>query len=138
MQIRALTDIERQEWLRLWRTENVGPIVFRQLLSRFGSAAAALEALPAFGQRGTKRPFGLPTNASIEDELNRTHKIGARVIAVCEPDYPRTLAAIEDAPPLITVLGRLELLHKRSIGIVGARNASLNGRQMSEVLAADL
>ena len=41
-----------QEWLRLARTENVGPVTFDQLIRRFGSATAALEALPGLAQRG--------------------------------------------------------------------------------------
>jgi len=135
---RALTDIERRDWLRLSRTENVGPITFRQLLRRFGSAKAALEVLPDMAARGGKRSFTLPAVTQIDDEIARTIKLGARIIAQTEPDYPEALAAIEDAPPLITVRGQVALLHKRAIGIVGARNASLNGRKMAEILARDL
>lgn len=135
---RPLTETEKRDYLRLSRTENVGPITFRRLLRKFGSAQAALEALPAFAQRGGKKNFKLPTQSSIEDEIARTKKIGAHLIAWSEPDYPEALAAIEDAPPLITVRGQISLMHKRCIGIVGARNASLNGRKMAEGLARDL
>lgn len=135
---RTLSNTERRDWLRLSRTENVGPITFRQLLRRFGSAAEALEALPSMAQRGGKRSFNIPPVAMIEDEIARSQKFGAKVIAACEPDYPEVLSAIEDAPPCITVLGQVELLHKRIIGIVGARNASLNGRKMAESLARKL
>ena len=138
MQRRPLSDPERRDWLQLSRSENVGPITFRQLLRRFGSAKAALNALPDMAAQGGKRSFKIPTTASVDDEIARTTKLGARIIAECEPDYPEALAAIEDAPPLITILGRVELLHKRAIGIVGARNASLNGRKMAETLARDL
>jgi DNA processing protein len=61
-----------------------------------------------------------------------------KFIAGCEPDYPKPLAPIEDVPPLITVRGHVGLLHKRCIGIVGARNASINGRKMAENLAREL
>ncbi len=138
MQRRPLSDAERRDWLRLSRTENVGSITFRHLLARFGSAKAALEALPEMAQRGGKRSFRLPAANAIEDEIARSEKCGAKIIASCEPDYPEALAAIEDAPPLITVLGHVSLLHKRVIGIVGARNASLNGRKMAETLARNL
>lgn len=138
MQHRPLSDAERRDWLQLSRTENVGSITFRHLLSRFHSAKAALDALPEMAKRGGKRSFKTPAVSIIEDEIARSKKIGARVIAWCEPDYPEALAAIEDAPPLITVLGQVSLLHKRVIGIVGARNASLNGRKMAETLARDL
>lgn len=137
MQRRPLTDRERRDWLLLSRTENVGSITFRHLLSRFGSAKAALEAIPDMAKRGGKT-LKLPSITAIDDEMARTQKVGGKIIAWCEPDYPESLAAIEDAPPLISVLGQISLLHKRIIGIVGARNASLNGRKMAEVLAHDL
>jgi DNA processing protein len=138
MNRRTLTDTERAEWLRLYRTENVGPITFRQLVRRFGTARAALDALPAMAQRGGKKNFAIPASSDIENEVARARKIGARLIAWCEPDYPEALAAIEDAPPVITVRGHTGILHKRGIGIVGARNASINGRKMAEYLASEL
>ena len=138
MQRRPLNEAEKRDWLRLSRTENVGPITFRQLVRRFGSARAALDALPAIVQRGGKKTFKIPTLTEIEDEIDRTHKIGAKILEWCEPDYPEDLSVIEDAPPLITVRGHTSLLHKRCIGIVGARNASLNGRKMAETLAREL
>jgi DNA processing protein len=94
--------------------------------------------LPALAQRGGKKNFRIPTQSAIEDEIARSYKIGARILAWCEPDYPEALAAIEDAPPLITLRGHAGLLRKRCIGIVGARNASINGRKMAETLARDL
>ena len=135
---KPLIDSERADWLRLSRTENVGPITFRQLMRRFGSARAALDALPAMAQRGGKKNFKIPTLPEIEDEIARTKKLGAKIVAWCEPDYPEALSVIEDAPPLITVRGHTTLLHKRCIGIVGARNASINGRKMAETLAREL
>lgn len=138
MNRRPLNDTERRDWLRLSRTENVGPITFHQLLRRFDSARSALDALPDLAARGGKRSFKIPDTKLIDDEIARTGKLGGKIIALCEPDYPEALAAIEDAPPLVTVLGNVSLLHKRAIGIVGARNASLNGRKMAEVLACDL
>jgi DNA processing protein len=138
MHKKPLSPTERHDWLRLSRAENVGPSTFRQLLRRFGSARAALDALPDIAKRSSGRVIRLPTPASIDDEIARTEKIGARIIAWCEDDYPEALAAIEDAPPLITVRGNIKIAHKRGIGIVGARNASLNGRKLAEILARDL
>src|SRR5258708_1024550 len=79
---------------------------------------------------GGKRSLKLPAGGGIETEMAGLQKIGAHLIASCEPDYPEALAAIEDAPPVIAVRGQVSLLHKRTVGIVGARNASLNGRKM--------
>lgn len=136
--VRALSESERRDWLRLTRTENVGPITFRQLVRRYGSAKAALEVVPELAARGGKSAFKLPAQNLIDEELKRTARIGAKLIGWGEPDYPEALASIEDAPPLITVLGHIGLLPRRAIGIVGARNASLNGRKMAETLARDL
>ncbi len=135
---RPLNEAEKRDWLRLSRAENVGPITFRHLLRRFGSAQAALDALPLMAERGGKKSFKIPPQALIDDEISGIWKIGAKLIGWGEPDYPKSLAAIEDAPPLITVQGQISVLHKRCIGIVGARNASLNGRKMAEGLARDL
>lgn len=133
-----LNDSERRDWLRLARTENVGAITFRHLLARFGTAGAALEALPEMAQRGGKRAFKLPAANAIDEEIARTAKLGVKIIAQCEPDYPEALAALEDAPPVVMALGETGLLRKRAIGVVGARNASLNGRKLAETLARTL
>lgn len=135
---RALNDAERRDWLRLARTENVGPITFRQLLARYGSAAAALEALPALAARGGRNSFSAPTPAAVEREFAAHQRIDSHLLALCEPDYPEGLAAIEDAPPLISVRGNRAVLHKRCVAIVGARNASLNGRKLAETFGRDL
>ncbi len=134
-----LSQADLRDWLLLARAEQVGPITFRHLLRRFGSARKALEALPELARKGGRRaPFSLPSVARIEDEIAALQKIGGRFIASCESAYPSSLAAIEDAPPVIAVRGCAEILARRSVGIVGARNASLNGRKMAAILAADL
>jgi len=80
-QPRPLTLTEKTDWLRLCRTENVGPITFRQLMRRYGSARAALDALPQIAQRGGKKNFKIPAQADIDNEITRTQKIGAKIIA---------------------------------------------------------
>ena len=136
---RSLNTNEKRDWLRLSRTENVGPITFRQLLRKFNTVQDVLKVLPEFARRGgSKRPLVVPPVGKIEDEIAGLEKIGGRFIAWCEPEYPQALAAVEDAPPIIAVLGYPHILDKRCIGIVGSRNASLNGRKMAEQLASDL
>ncbi len=116
-----------------------GPITFYQLLQHFGSAAAALEALPEAARRGGRgRALKICPRAEAERELVALDKAGARLIAWGEPDYPPALAAVEDAPPLISAKGKSELLRKRAIAVVGARNASTNGRRFAREVAADL
>jgi DNA processing protein len=139
MTTRHLTDPERRDWLRLIRSENVGPITFFHLLRRFGSAAAALEALPELSRRGGRtRPLVGFSKAKAEEELATLEKVGARLVAHGEPDYPKALAAIEDAPPVLAVRGHAHLLTKHAVAIVGARNASANGIRFARQLAADL
>lgn len=136
---RPLADAERLDWLRLIRSENVGPITCRQLLARFGSAAAALDAIPDLARRGgRRRPIKVAPRAEAEREIAALDALGARLIALSEPDYPEALAALDDAPPLIAVLGNPNLLRRPAVAIVGARNASLNGRKLARAIAADL
>ena len=136
---RHLNPDERLDWLRLIRTENVGPLTFHQLLQRFGSAAAALEELPRAAERGgRRRPIAVGTRSAAERELAALAKVGGRLIAWGEPEYPAALAALEDAPPLISVKGDVTLLERRSVAIVGARNASANGRRFAREIAAEL
>ncbi|HTK85819.1 MAG TPA: DNA-processing protein DprA [Patescibacteria group bacterium] len=130
---------EKMAWLRLARTENVGPVTFHRLLERYGTASKALEALPELAARGGRRkPLAVPPLAAIEREYESLRKIGGDVITAAEDSYPMPLAATEDAPPVISVLGNASSLKKTGIGIVGARNASLNGRKFAESLARDL
>ncbi|MEI8394403.1 MAG: DNA-processing protein DprA [Rhodospirillaceae bacterium] len=139
VQKRSLSDSERLDWLRLIRAENVGPITFFRLLGQYGTATGALKALPELARRGGRTgPLRIPSKAEAERELSANARLGARLLAACEPEYPHSLAAIDDPPPLISVLGHVHLLDRRSIGIVGARNASLNGRRFTEQLARDL
>jgi DNA processing protein len=123
----------------LCRTETIGPISFYAMLRRFGSARAALEALPRLARRGERsKTVTAVTRGEAEAELAALHHAGARLVCWGEPLYPSALAAIEDAPPMLTVLGRAELLKRPMMAVVGARNASANGRRFSRDLAASL
>ena len=136
---RSLDRAERLQWLRLIRSENVGPITFRQLLARFGSAGAALDALPDLAKHGgRRRPIAICSKAVAETELARLEAVNAHMIARCEPEYPPALAVLEDAPPVLSCLGHAHLLQRDAIAVVGARNASANGRRLARQLAADL
>ncbi|OAN54688.1 DNA processing protein DprA [Paramagnetospirillum marisnigri] len=136
---RTLSASERLDWLRLIRSENVGPRTFNRLLERFGSAARALDALPDLARKGgLRRGITIGAKSEAERELAAAEAIGLCYLATIEPGYPRWLAAVEDAPPLLTVLGNPSLLAKPMVAMVGARNASLNGRNFARRLAADL
>lgn len=134
-----LGDGERTDWLRLIRSENVGPVTFFRLLERYGSAAEALRALPGLAARGGRtKPLKIASRAEAERELAACARIGGRMIAACEPGFPAPLAAIDDCPPLLTVLGHPHLLARPMVAVVGARNASLNGRRLAARVAGEL
>lgn len=130
---------EKIAWLRLIRTENVGPITFHNFMSYYGSARKTLEAIPELAARGgKKKPLHIPPLAAIEQEYETIKSHGGDIICACEPLYPLSLSALEDAPPVITVKGNKDLLGRSCVAIVGSRNASLNGRNFAEKLAHDL
>ena len=133
------SEAERLNWLRLTRSEGVGPVTFRQLIRRFGNATDALAAIPELARRGGRaRPVVLASTGDVARELAALDRIGGSLLTLADPHYPRLLAAIEDAPPVLTVIGDTGALPRRSVAIVGARNASLNGRRFAEKLAQGL
>ena len=124
-------------WLRLIRTDNVGPVTFRQLLNRTGSAEAAIAELPRLASRvgvGAR----VPSIAEAEDEIAALAKLGGRIVTSGESAYPPLLHHISGAPPVISVIGNGDLDLLRTVAIVGARNASSAGQRMTAVLAGDL
>ncbi|WP_297508797.1 DNA-processing protein DprA [uncultured Caulobacter sp.] len=134
-----LSDIQRFAWLRLARTETVGPVAFDHLIRRYGTPERALSALPDLSRRGGRAaPLALPPREAIEQELAAGQALGARLICGCEPDFPPRLAALDPPPPLLWALGRAELLSRPSVAIVGARIASAAGQRFARQLALDL
>lgn len=124
--------------LRLLRTPGIGPVTFRQLLRRFGTPAAALEAVPELARRGGGRAPVLRTREEAEREVARVEKLGARFLALGQGLYPRLLAELEDAPPLLIARGQVGLLDRDAVAIVGARNASAAACRFARGLAHDL
>lgn len=138
MNARTISEPERRAWLRLARSQNVGPVTFAALIARYSTAEAALAALPKLARRGGARELKIPTKDEAQRELDALEAIGARMIASCEPAFPQGLAALEAPPPFITVIGRVELLSQNMIAVVGARNASALGRRFANQIANDL
>lgn len=132
-----LTPSQRIAWLRLIRTDNVGPQTFRQLVNREGSAEAALAALPGL-LKHTGTAARIPSIGEAEDEIAGTERLGARFVGSREPDYPPLLRYIAGAPPLVAIAGGRNLDWQHSVAIVGARNASAAGQKFAQMLAADL
>ncbi len=136
---RLLNDDQRLAWLRLIRSSNVGPATFRQLINRFGSAQYALDALPELTLRGGgKNSPKVTTLSQAEDEIARLNQLGARLVAMGEPGYPKLLEHIHAAPPLLAVMGKLSADESKNVAIVGARNASASGKKIATTIAAEL
>jgi DNA processing protein len=137
--LKALADEERRDWLRLARTQSVGPVAFHHLISRYGTARQALERLPELARRaGRIGSAAIASDAEIDAELAQGEALGARLIAGCESGFPPGLAAIDPPPPVIWALGDAGLLLRRAVAIVGARVAPANGRRFARGLAAEL
>jgi DNA processing protein len=134
-----LTDEQRIDWLRLIRSQNVGPRTFRALINHFGGARAALEALPGLARRGGSG--GAPqiySREQAEREIEAADKLDAAFVAAGEADYPPRLQMIDDAPPLLALRGNRATLARPAVAIVGSRNASGAGLKITQRLAHEL
>lgn len=134
----AVEQDERLARLRLIRTQNVGPVSFGRLIDRFGSAQAALEALPEVAARAGRKKLRIPTVAEAEREWQATAKFGARFVMQGDTEYPTLLREIDGAPPVMALAGDIALLRRPAIAIVGARNSSANGRTLCKRIASGL
>ncbi len=123
-------------WLRLIRSEGVGPTTFDKLLQEFDTAEKALAAMPTLRHRG--KPLLPAQEKEIEQEYNALLAHGGQFILKDSPHYSDNLRHISDAPPVLSAIGTIELLQKPMLAIVGARNASINGRRLAAQLARDL
>ena len=134
-----LTDEQRLDWLRLIRSQNVGPRTFRALINHFGGARAALDALPGLARRGGGS--ATPQIYSREEalrEIEASRKLGARLVAIGEADYPPRLQMIDDPPPLVAIRGHVATLAMPLVAIVGSRNASAAGVKLTQRFAHGL
>ncbi|KQW30851.1 DNA processing protein DprA [Rhizobium sp. Root274] len=135
----ALTDRQRIAWLRLIRSDNVGPATFRDLINHFGTAEAALDALPELSRRGgSARSIRIASIAEAEREIEIARRFGAQFIGIGEPDYPPALRQIDGAPPLLAAKGDLSVATLPAVGIVGSRNASISGAKFAAMMAREI
>jgi DNA processing protein len=130
---------ERRDWLRLARADGVGPATFSYLIARFGSAGAALEALPDLARRGGRdAPLRIPSVAEAEAEMEAGESLKAELLISAEPGFPNLLQAIDPPPPVLWALGNRDLLSQPCIAMVGARVASAHGQRFARDLARSL
>jgi DNA processing protein len=135
--VSEFTVSERLAWLRLARTETVGPVAFQHLIGRFGSARKALAALPDLARRAGRAP-AIPSVQDVEAEIAQGEALGATPLCACEAAYPAALNTIDPPPPVIWALGDIALLQRRAVGVVGARVASASGCRFARGLAGEL
>lgn len=134
----ALTQEEAFARIRLLRSANIGPVSYAQLLRRFGNARDAVEALPDLAARGAKRNYKAAPRDRIEREVQAAREAGARYLFHDQPDYPANLAALEGAPPIVTMRGNLSLASRPCVAMVGARNASAAAVRLARDFAREL
>ena len=132
-----MSEGERFDRLRLIRSPRIGPVSYRQLLARFGSAGEALRAIPMLAQRGGGRASVADTGA-VEREIAASRALGARYLLMGDPDYPVLLDKMDGAPPALIVKGDIALTARPCVAIVGARNASAAACRFARTLAQDL
>jgi DNA processing protein len=120
---RELSEEQRLDWLRLIRSDNIGPRTFRDLINHYGGASG---------------PTRICSREDAAAELKAARARGIDFVALGEPDYPPRLQMIDDAPPLLAVRVKLAVLARPLVAIVGSRNASAAGVKLAERLARDL
>lgn len=123
--------------VRLLRSPNVGPVSYGQLLRRFGTAEAALQALPDLAARGG-RPYRMAAAATVEAEIAALRRAGARYLFHDSPDYPALLRQVDGAPPILTARGDAALMQRPAVAVVGARNASAAAIKLARDFAVAL
>ncbi len=139
MKPRVLNEQEKINWIRLSRTENVGPATFFRLLEIFQDINIAIEKTPEFSQGGgLRKALKLCEQNEVEKELENCHKFGAEILTFLDDDYPRMVREIYDPAPILTVKGNKKLLNRDAIAIVGPRNASFHACKFAEKIAQDL
>ncbi|UDF29896.1 UNVERIFIED_ORG: DNA-processing protein DprA [Roseateles sp. XES5] len=135
----ALTERQRIAWLRLIRSDNVGPVTFRDLINHYGSAETALDMLPELSRRGgASRSIRIAGMAEAEREMESAARHGAAFVGIGEPDYPLLLRQIDGAPPLLAVKGDRKAATMPAVGIVGARNASAASMKFAGFMAREI
>ena len=130
---------ERRDWLRLARTDGVGPATFSYLITRFGSARSALEALPDLARRGGRdAPLRIPSVAEAEAEIAAGESLHAELLISADPGFPALLHAIDPPPPVLWARGNVDFLNQPCVAMVGARIASASGQRFGRELAGAL
>ncbi len=133
-------------WLRLALTDGIGPQTARELLSRFGLPenilAAGFPALQKCVPEKIAYALSGPVPDAMQEQIARTLAwadiAGNHVLTLADAQYPKALLSIPDPPPLLYAKGRVDLLARPALAIVGSRNATVQGVQNAERFAQTL
>ncbi|WP_439123381.1 DNA-processing protein DprA [Marivita sp.] len=132
------TEDQRFDWLRLLRSRRVGISTFYRLLRDHGTAAEALVHLPEIARAAGVDGYESCPEAVVHSEMNAAKAAHARLVCRGDASYPLALTDLDDAPPMLWVIGAPDMLSKPQISLVGARNASSLGGRMARALASEL
>lgn len=127
----SMTEERLFNCLRLIRSPGIGPSTYFEGVRQFGSEKEVLKAL-------TQKGYSLISPRRVEEEVRQSEKLGVRFFTYYDPEYPPLLKEISDFPPVLSIMGRTELLSQSCVAIVGARAASINGRAFATKLAEEL
>ncbi|TKD21627.1 DNA-protecting protein DprA [Rhodobacter capsulatus] len=132
------TEEDELSFLRLARSRRVGATTFHRLLKDHGSAAAALDALPGIARAAGSSDYTPCPPGVAEAERAAGRRAGARLLLPGHAGYPADLLDFSDAPPVLWALGRVDLLDRPRVAVIGARNASSLGQRMARKLAEEM
>ena len=134
-----LSEADILAYIRLSRTEKLGPVTFRRLMNLYGEPHAALSTLPELAARGGRsKAFKALSAQAAKREYDATQKLGGTFLILGTATYPKLLAQTPDAPPVMSCYGHAHLLTKPALAMVGARNASAAGQRIADKLAKDI
>lgn len=120
--------------LALHRAPGIGPITFKDLIARFGSAELVFQAAPLLSPEGRLTASVLaylknPDWSAVEKDLVWAEHSSNHILTQTDEHYPRLLSQIHDLPPLLFVRGDPTILKQPQIAIVGSRNPSTMGSE---------
>ncbi len=134
---------DREAWLALALVPGIGSRRLGALLNRFespgaalGAPRAALEAVPGFG-KAAATAVANATRAPAQLAMQAADRLGARLLLPGDHDYPARLAEIDEPPTALFALGNLALLERPAVAIVGSRDHSAYGAEVTRWLARE-
>ena len=135
-----MSDPGLASWLQLTLTPGLGAATIRQLLSQFGLPEKIIAAKRADLARyaGTEAIQALDSEAvgqAVKRALAWLEQPGNAIVTLADAAYPRLLLEIPDPPVLIYCRGRIDLLGRPALALVGSRNATAQGASNAEQFA---